>query len=344
MRMHLMTATAVGFLVAAPLAAQEMDQHWSSGRPDGHAPIGVMADHTHEKGEMMLSYRFMYMSMDGLRTGTTGLTRDDVLQSYPVTPVKMPMKMHMVGVMFAPSSRITLMTMVPFVSMDMDHVTRMGGAFTTEASGVGDVKAQAMVTVFDRNRMKVHVNAGVSLPTGSIDESDVTPASGGQEVRLPYPMQTGSGTFDLTPGITWLWQNDRWSSGVQASGVIRTGENDNGYTLGNVGTATVWGARQFNPMLSGSIRLAGRTWGKIDGVDPSLNAAMVPTADPANSGGNRVDALVGINFEVRKGTLKGQRLAIEAGIPLYQSLNGIQLERDWMITAGWQYAFRVYGE
>ncbi len=342
MQLQLMTSAALALLLAAPLAAQKADQHWSSGRPDGHAPIGVMGDHTHEKGEMMLSYRYMYMSMDGLRTGTTGLSNDDVLQGYPVTPVKMPMKMHMVGVMFAPGDRITLMGMLPFVSMDMDHVTGMGGSFTTEASGLGDVKAQAMVTVFDRDRMKVHVTAGVSLPTGSIDESDVTPASGGQEVRLPYPMQVGSGTFDLMPGITWVWQNDRWSSGAQASGVIRTGENDNGYTLGNVGSATVWGARQFSPMLSGSVRLAGRTWGEIDGSDPSLSPGMVPTADPANSGGNRLDALVGINFEVRRGSLKGQRLAIEAGIPLYQSLNGIQLETDWMITAGWQYAFRVF--
>lgn len=343
MRMQMMTA-ALGLFLSFPLAAQDTGRHWSSGRPDGHAPIGVMGDHTHEKGEMMLSYRYMYMSMEGLRSGSTSLSSDDVLQVYPVTPEKMPMMMHMVGVMFAPSDRITLMGMVPFASVDMDHVTGMGGAFTTESSGLGDLTAQAMVTLYDRHRMKVHANAGVSLPTGSIDESDVTPASGGQEVRLPYPMQVGSGTFDLMPGITWLWQNDSWSSGAQASGVIRLGENGNGYTLGNVGSATMWGARQFSPWLSGSIRLAGRTWDKIDGADPSLNSAMVPTADPRNAGGNRLDALLGINFEVRKGSLKGQRLAIEAGVPLYQSVNGIQLESDWMITAGWQYAFRVLGE
>ena len=30
-------------------------------RPDSHAPIGVMQDHTHNKGEFMFTYRFMYM-------------------------------------------------------------------------------------------------------------------------------------------------------------------------------------------------------------------------------------------------------------------------------------------
>ena len=35
-----------------------------------HAPIGVMADHRHKKGEVMLSYRYMNMDMDGSRIGT----------------------------------------------------------------------------------------------------------------------------------------------------------------------------------------------------------------------------------------------------------------------------------
>ena len=35
---------------------------WSAGRPDGHAPIPVMGDHMHGKGEWMFSYRYMYMN------------------------------------------------------------------------------------------------------------------------------------------------------------------------------------------------------------------------------------------------------------------------------------------
>jgi len=40
----------------------------SSARPDGHAPIGVMGEHTHKAGEWMLSYRYrnMFMSETGL--------------------------------------------------------------------------------------------------------------------------------------------------------------------------------------------------------------------------------------------------------------------------------------
>jgi hypothetical protein len=40
------------------------DNQWTSARPDGHAPISVMGDHYHKKGEFMFSYRFMPMWME----------------------------------------------------------------------------------------------------------------------------------------------------------------------------------------------------------------------------------------------------------------------------------------
>ena len=43
-------------------------------RPDSHAPIGIMGDHYHKTGEIMLSYRCMHMSMAGNRNTTFDLT------------------------------------------------------------------------------------------------------------------------------------------------------------------------------------------------------------------------------------------------------------------------------
>ena len=42
-------------LLASPLAADAPQ----IARADGHAPIGVMADHLHRGGEWMVGYRFM---------------------------------------------------------------------------------------------------------------------------------------------------------------------------------------------------------------------------------------------------------------------------------------------
>ena len=86
-------------LLAVALTPEALAQ-WSSGRPDGHAPIGVMGDHAHGAGEFMVSYRFMPMAMAGLRDGTDSVEPDDVTRAdgygYMVSPVDMDMTMTMV--------------------------------------------------------------------------------------------------------------------------------------------------------------------------------------------------------------------------------------------------------
>lgn len=339
MRINRLFMIALALVWAGAATAQMASEKWTSGRPDGHAPIGVMGDHSHGAGEVMLSYRFMSMEMDGLRHGSDVVTPQQVLVDYMVTPTSMPMQMHMIGAMFAPTDRVTLMAMVPYLSMEMDHQTRAGGTFRTSSSGIGDVSLSALVMVYDANRQRVHLNAGASVPTGSVDERDVTPASGGQAVRLPYPMQTGSGTVDLRPGVTYLGQTDWWSWGAQSIATLRVGENDNGYTFGDEILGTAWLARRLNDWWSVSGRLTMTAWGDVEGRDASLNPMMVPTADPGLRGGERLEALAGVNFEVRRGALDGHRVAVEVGAPVYRRLDGPQLERDWQVLIGWQYAF-----
>ena len=45
-----------------------------------HAPIGVMGDHMHSKGEIMFSYRFMNMLMKGNLNGEKKIGT----QNYPI--------------------------------------------------------------------------------------------------------------------------------------------------------------------------------------------------------------------------------------------------------------------
>ena len=69
--------------------------------------------------------------------------------------------------------------------------------------------------------------------------------------------------------------------------------------------------------------------------------------EPPTSGGTTVrlpypmqlDVLAGLDFEVPSGPLAGIRFAVEAGLPVYQRLDGPQLETDWTTTIGAQYAF-----
>lgn len=307
-------------------------------RADSHAPLGVMGDHLHAKGEWMLSYRFMRMSMAGNRDGRDDLSPQEVLaQGFMATPLEMTTDMHMFGGMYAPSDAITLMAMLPVVDRTMDHVNGMAVKFTTDSEGIGDLKLSGLIRMLDTPQHKAHFNLGLSAPTGSIDEKDTIPTPMGmREVRLPYPMQIGSGTWDLLAGATYTGYAAHWSWGGQASAVIRLqDENDNDYALGDVGRGTLWLARQLQPQLSVSGRVAYTHWGDIDGADPTLNPMMIPTADPDLRGGERIDVGLGMNWL----HASGHRLAIEWLEPVFQDLDGPQLKSDGMLQVGWQKAF-----
>lgn len=359
---HLLVA---GLLAAAfPLAAHahEGDGGTVTYATD-HAPIGVMGDHRHKEGDWMVSYRYMFMDMEGNRDGTDSLSPEEIATSVPnrfagtpgqpptlrVVPTQMDMEMHMVGGMYGVSDQLTVMAMTHFIANEMDHVTFMGGMgsmalgeFTTEVSGLGDSSIGIIYGLDDGSQEHRQVNVGLSLslPTGSLDNTDtvLTPMGMQPELRLPYPMQLSSGTFDLKPALTGFTRRGDWSFGGQASATIRLDENDEGYTLGDVVEATAWAAYEFDPSWSVSGRLKARSQGSIDGIDPEI-VAPVQTADPDNHGGETLEALVGINFAGNRGFLKGNRFAVEAGLPLYRDLNGPQLETDLTLTLGWQRAF-----
>ena len=264
-----------------------------------------------------------------------------------VVPTEMTMDMHMFGVMFAPHDRVTLMGMASYVRKDMDHVTFQGGAgttrlgsFSTRTEGVGDTRLSALVRLFEGEHHHLHLNAGLSVPTGSIREKDrvLTPMNMQPRIRLPYPMQLGSGTVDLLPGLTYTGSAGRFGWGGQYAGTVRLGRNDEGYSLGDEHRFTGWGSVLLASWLSTSLRVEGRTAGRIDGQDRSI-VAPVQTADPENRGGERVDVLLGLNLAGPGGWLRGHRIAVEAGLPVYQDLHGPQLETDWLLTVGYQFAF-----
>jgi hypothetical protein len=313
----------------------------AGGHASGHAPIGVMADHTHHRGETMLSYRYMRMEMNGLRDGDERISRRKVLEDFMVTPTSMDMEMHMFGVMHSPIEGLTVMLMVPFVRKEMDHLTRMGGTFTTRSDGLGDVTATAMIALWSKGHHKVHAHLGIGFPTGSITEEDKLPTSGGTTVRLPYPMQIGSGSYEFLPGLTYAGHSGLWSWGAQGRGEIRLNENHAGYRLGNEYALTTWGALDAAKWLSVSLRAEWRQNLNINGREESssVNPAIVPTADPGRRAAASLSLLGGVNFALPEGMLSGVRLALEVGVPVYQTLDGPALETDWMMTAGVQYAF-----
>ena len=264
--------------VSTAVSAHEYDLS----RPDAHAPIGVMGDHTHKENEFMISYRLMTMTMDGMQNGRDKLSDQDVYnRGYHMTPTHMDMTMHMLGGMYASSDHITWMTMIPYLKNDMDMNAHMGGKSSMESSGFGDVKIGGLYNIYKQNNTSLHLNLMMSMPTGSITEKN---DSGD---IIPYPMQLGSGTYDLHPGITYNAQFDKFSWGAQANMVVRLGENNRHYTLGDRYQLQSWAQMPFHQHASLSARVNWEKWGNIRGEDRDIMTmkTMTPLADPANQGG-----------------------------------------------------------
>ena len=319
------------FMLSLPARAEHQHHHHLHGKD---TPFGIMGEHLMGENEWMLSYRLMRMMMDGNRDGTSRVATP--LPGFMVSPLDMTMNMHMLGGMYGVNDRLTLMLMLPAIDSDMNHVVNSGmmagTLFNTAASALGDISLTAITAINGRGTL---INAGLSIPTGSIDERDVIPASAGVPVQLPYPMQTGSGTWDLILGISQIGHTQHFNWGAQAMSTLRLGSNDNGYTLGNLMQVTAWVSKPLNPTVSASLRLQAENRGNIDGADTTLSATpTVPTKNPELRGGSRIDVSAGINF-----TFSNHVLGLELGIPLYQYLDGPQLETDTVLTVGWQSSY-----
>ena len=329
-------------------------------RADTHAPIGVMADHFHNQGEWMFSYRYMHMDMGGNRSGSGDIDPATIATTVPnrffgtpgqpptlrVVPLDMSMDMHMFGLMYGINDALTLAVMTSYIDKSMNHLTFLGGMgsnelgrFRTESSGIGDTSVNLLWRLHEHDSGRIHAAFGLSLPTGSIDETAqvLTPMNMRPTLRLPYAMQLGSGSYDPILGLTYAGFSGDWAWGLQQRSVFRLSDNDEDYRLGDEHRLTGWVSRSWSDSVSTSVRLGWRDQGRIDGID-SLIVAPVQTADPSRQGGKRSEVGFGLNW-AGQADLRGHRVAFEWLLPIDQDLNGPQLEVDWSLIAGYQFSF-----
>jgi hypothetical protein len=321
------------FVCATVLAQQET---WTASRPGGHAPIHVMGDHMHAKGELMFSYRFMTMQMQGLLSASSEIQDSEVFKTYMAAPKDMTMNMHMLGAMYAPSDKLTLMVMANYNDSNMQLRSKMNMPFETQSSGFGDVSISGLIHLMTAKRQKMHAQVGVSLPIGSLNQRGSTPMN--SDVRLAYPMQLGSGTWDPYVALTYLGQTDNTSWGLQSGIKTRLGENAEGYTLGNNFHVVGWCAAQASKSLSFSGSMRFTSFGSISGQDVAFNPMMMPMFDTKNSGRTQLNPGLGSNYLISEGAFKNLRFAVEIIWAVSQKVEGIQMKNTWCGMFGLQYA------
>lgn len=338
----LLLAAAMGSapIVATSAQAQSSrDFQYDVLRPDGRAPAGVLGSHMLRAGQFEARVDVGTLQAEGLLLGDFPVTFEDALELFPEVPATMDGLSQGLTLLYGASDRITLMGHVRYYQQDLGHFSRDTDAFYTESNSIGDVHLAGLVNVYEKGAYRAHVEAGVSVPTGSIDQVDITPSSFPGEGQLPYLMQTGSGTVDFMPGLTFHVQNPDGAVGAQIRGTMRFGENDRGYRLGDRVMGTVWLAPRINEFVAVSARFVFENWDGVSGADAALDENQVPTAVASFTGGSRAEVPFGLNFFMSDGMLQGHRVAVEASFPVHQSYDGIQLERKTTLIFSWQKVF-----
>ncbi len=307
-------------------------------------PLFTKGAHLHAKGEWMLSYKFMSMQMGGMRQGTQRLSSQDVFaQGYRVAPTEMSMNMHMFGAMLGLSDELTIMAMLPYKYMSMKHLRLDRTEFTQNTQGFGDLELHSLFRLAGDESNEWIGGVGFSLPTGSVEETGNYP--GTENTMLLYPMQPGSGTFDLKPRISYQHSFDNeWRLGAQVEGTVRLGTSKRDYRLGDRLGASVWTSTPLGRSWDLGGRLHYEVWGNAtatgaNGMMTMMNGSfMVPVADPKLSGGNRLDATLSLDYSPQ-GFAEGHRFGLEFTLPVAQNLNGPQMETDYSFGVGWQFSF-----
>lgn len=314
------------------------DHHGGRPRPDTHAPAGLMGDHAHKTGEVMVEYKFMFMSMDDNRVGRETVSdvaaRTALGFNFGVVPTRMDMNMHMFHVMYAPSDEITLYVMPMWTSVTMDHRRTNGTTFRTHNEGFDDMSAGALWLIDSGDDGEWIANLGFSVPTGDLNNK-TDRAMPPMETLLPYPMRLGSGTFDARPGLTYKKYWERSSGGLQFQADLPVGENYRDYSVGNVYQLNGWFSRRLGNEFSTSVRFEGLLRDNYDGADDELSPMMASMARTDMRGGDSVNLGLGLIWSLADGS----RLNFEWVKPIYQDLDGVQLETDYAAFASWSKAW-----
>ena len=210
-----------------------------------------------------------------------GMTQEQAQVAASVVPDEMDMRMTMLGLMYAPSDRVTLMGMAMFEDKEMSLTTYQGqmpmmggngmsstsmsmgqmgarsrvGEFDTDSSGLSSIGLSALIRISSNEHFRWHAQIGIENSVGENDvRGDVlTPMSTRKKMILPYGMQSGDDSTSLITAITGVWTSNAWVFGGQVR--RSTGLGDEIWQFGDKTSITAWSQRAISDDFSLSLRL-----------------------------------------------------------------------------------------
>src|SRR5690606_37687253 len=89
-------------------------------------------------------------------------------------------------------------------------------------------------------------------------------------MRQPYPMQRGTGSFGLVTGLTYIDQIHSWAWGTHAEAHVALGRNRFDYRVGNRYDGGIWLTKRVTGWFAPVVCLDLRRQDAFDGADPEI--------------------------------------------------------------------------
>ncbi len=207
---------------------------------------------------------------------------------------------------------------------DRDHATIAAGdtaVSTSHASGLGDVRVLGRYQWLHGMQNNLSFQFGLKLPTGGFEQNFATGPQAG--APLDRGLQLGTGTTDLVLGTAWF-ARPLVTLGVFAQATLdqplaeRAGFSPSTSLTLNSGVRWL-NSSAFTPQLQLNVRWDGREHGV--------------NADVDNSGGTFAYLSPGLTVDVNPTV----NVFAFVQLPVYQRVNGLQLEPQWLLSVGFRF-------
>jgi hypothetical protein len=266
--------------------------------------------------------RFEYFEQSDLRSGTKSVDRgalsfpnDNEIQQGTLN------RNTWLDLNYVVDSSWAVTASVPFHGRF--HTTIAGGdtdISTSRASGLGDVRVLARYQKINPQH-SLGLQFGFKLPTGRDDQNFASGPQAGE--LLDRGLQLGTGTTDLLAGASWFARpavNFGWFAQalVDQPLAARTGFLPSS-SLNLSGGIRWLNTSRFTPQLQLNVKTETREHGAA--------------ADTANSGGTIAYLSPGVTAEISEQA----NAFVFVQLPVYQRVNGLQLEPRWIVSTGLRY-------
>ena len=339
-----LAAAAGGALADPALAAQP-------------APLGVFGADMPPAGKLVFSVLPSYTRMQDSLIGSDTVSAAYIVSNTPsprtpigehllrMVPENAKVQSEGFAVAYGVSSDVTLTATTSLIQKDVKMLAFKGLAGVTplgfshgRTEGLGDTTIAGVVRLWHDPTSRLNFNLGLSLPTGATNDtmSLLLPNNTAPAKRGFYAMQPGAGTVDALGGVVFARTVKSWSWGASYRARLPLDQTTTGWRYGDLYEVNAWGGYAVIPGVEATLRLNATDQGAIQGYDQAITG-YAQDANPAFYGGRQASLFGGVIVGGRTFGLPASQIGLEAGVPVYQHLNGPQLGRDWQVNLALRY-------